>query len=110
MTQPEPVNILLVDDQAANLLALETVLERLGEVLVLASSGEEALRHVLSMDFAVILLDVRMPTMSGFDAARMIRAHPRSSRTPIIFLTAAPDDPNFPVDEAYALGAVDYLT
>jgi len=110
MTQPEPATILLVDDQAANLLALETVLERLGEILVSASSGEEALRHVLSMDFAVILLDVRMPTMSGFDTARMIRAHPRSSRTPIIFLTAAPDDPNFPVDEAYALGAVDYLT
>ncbi|MFC7517732.1 response regulator [Herbaspirillum sp. GCM10030257] len=110
MTRPEPVNILLVDDQPANLLALETVLEKLGETLVCASSGEEALRHVLSTNFAVILLDVRMPTMSGFDTARMIRTHPKSNRTPIIFLTAAPDDPNFPVDEAYALGAVDYLT
>ncbi|WP_158598023.1 response regulator [Noviherbaspirillum saxi] len=110
MNNPVPVNILLVDDQPANLLALETVLEKLDETLISVTSGEEALRKVLGTDFAAILLDVRMPTMSGFETARLIRTHPRSSRTPIIFLTAAPDDPNFPVDEAYALGAVDYLT
>ncbi len=103
------VNILLVDDQPANLLALEAVLGEQGRNLVRAASGEEALRHVLETDFAAILLDVRMPTLSGFETAKLIRARPRSRATPIIFLTAADGD-GFSAEQAYALGAVDYLT
>jgi PAS domain S-box-containing protein len=109
MGPAEKINILLVDDQPANLTALETVLADLGEVLVPATSGEQALRELLARDFAVVLLDVQMPTMSGFEAAALIRGHPRSSTVPIIFLTAR-DDPGFAVEQAYALGAVDYLT
>lgn len=103
-------NILLVDDELANLLVLKTVLAAPGVNLVTAASGEEALKQVLRTDFAVILLDVLMPTMSGFETARLIRSRPQSSRTPIIFVTAAPDAPGFPIEEAYALGAVDYLS
>lgn len=103
------INILLVDDQRANLTVLETVLAPLGEVLVSVESGEQALRELLDREFAVILLDVQMPTMSGFETAELIRSHPRSQAVPILFLTAASDD-NFPVEQAYALGAVDYLT
>lgn len=105
----QPVNILLVDDEPANLLALEAVLDQLGQTLICASSGEEALRKTADSDFAVILLDVRMPTMSGFETARQIRSNARFSNTPILFLTAAPNDPAFPVEKAYELGAVDYL-
>jgi PAS domain S-box-containing protein len=105
-----PINILLVDDEPANLLVLQTVLASLGATLVCARSGEEALKHVLLTDFAVILLDVLMPTMNGFEAARLIRSRPQSSHTPIVFITAEPDTPEFPIEEAYALGAVDYLT
>ncbi|HEX7634074.1 MAG TPA: response regulator, partial [Noviherbaspirillum sp.] len=103
------VNILLVDDEPANLLALEAILGQLGETLVRANSGEEALRKTAGADFAVILLDVRMPGMSGFETARRIRGNSRFSNTPILFLTAAPDDPTFPVEKAYEFGAVDYL-
>lgn len=109
MTRSDAVNILIVDDEPANLLALEAVLDRLGEHIVRARSGEEALSMVEQMDFAVILLDVRMPTISGFETARRIRQRPASSRTPILFQTAAMDV-HFPIEEAYALGAVDYLT
>lgn len=107
-TVTEPVNILMVDDVPANLLALEAILEPLGQRLVQAQSGTEALRHLLSDDFAVILLDVNMPDMSGFEAATMIRSRPRSRTTPIIFLTgsAQTSDAMF---EGYATGAVDYL-
>jgi CheY-like chemotaxis protein len=103
------VNILLVDDQPANLLVMQTVLGALDENLICANSGEEALRAVLQTDFAAILLDVRMPTMSGFDTARLIRSHSRSSRVAILFITASVDA-GFPIEEAYTLGAVDYLT
>lgn len=103
------INILLVDDEPANLLVLEMLMADLNVNLVLALSGEDALKQVLRTDFAVILLDVLMPTLSGFDTARLIRSRPKSSATPIIFLTAAPDEPGFPIEEAYALGAVDYL-
>jgi PAS domain S-box-containing protein len=103
------VNILLVDDEPANLLALEAVLGPLDQNLVRANSGEEALRLVLEMDFAAILLDVRMPGLTGFEAAKLIRSRPRSRATPIIFLTAADGDP-FTAEQAYSLGAVDYLT
>lgn len=110
MGQPNQptVNILMVDDVAANLLALEAILEPLGQRLVRAQSGTEALRHLLHDDFAVILLDVRMPDMNGFEAAAMIRSRPRSRSTPIIFLTGTEksDDAMF---EGYSAGAVDYL-
>jgi len=101
-------NILLVDDQPANLLALQAMLEDLGQNLVQARSGEEALRHLLHDDFAVILLDVRMPGLDGYQTARLIRGRDRSRYTPIIFLTAY-ETPDLPVATAYALGAVDYL-
>ncbi len=103
------VNVLLVDDEPANLLALEAVLGDLGPNLVRATSGEEALQHLLETDFAAVLLDVRMPTLSGFETAERIRACPRSRATPILFLTAA-EGGGFSAERAYALGAVDYLT
>jgi PAS domain S-box-containing protein len=100
--------ILLVDDEPGNLLALEAVLNELGQDVFRAGSGEEALRNVRDFDFAVILLDVQMRHLDGFETARLIRARERSRRTPIIFLTAY-ESPEFPVAKAYALGAVDYL-
>jgi PAS domain S-box-containing protein len=109
MHNPEPrANILLVDDTPANLLALEAVLADLGQNLVRAASGEEALRLAAEQDFQLVLLDVRMPGLSGFETAGRIRSRERSRHTPIIFLTAHADD-TFPASEAYKLGAVDYL-
>ncbi|MGA7934897.1 MAG: ATP-binding protein [Kovacikia sp.] len=102
------VNILLVDDRPENLLALEAVLSRLEENLVRAHSGEEALRCLLEQDFAVILLDVQMPGMNGFETANLIRNRPRSRYTPIIFLTAFSTSDEF-VFQGYSAGAVDYL-
>jgi PAS domain S-box-containing protein len=101
-------NILLVDDQEANLLALEAILAPLGQHLVKGRSGEEALRHLLAADFAAVLLDIQMQGLDGFETARLIRGRPRSAHTPIIFLTAH-ETPDFPAVKAYALGAVDYL-
>jgi PAS domain S-box-containing protein len=108
VTRADPVNVLLVDDRPENLLALEAVLAELGENLVRADSGAMALKLVLGADFAAILLDVRMPGISGFEAAKIIRTRERSRHTPIIFLSAAEGD-DFPIREAYSLGAVDYL-
>jgi PAS domain S-box-containing protein len=105
---PPSAPILLVDDAPANLLALEAVLQTLGEPLVRAGSGQEALRRLRDADFAAVLLDVRMPGMDGFETARLIRAQRRSRRTPIIFVTA--DASDLSVEEAYAMGAVDFLT
>jgi PAS domain S-box-containing protein len=102
------VNILLVDDKPANLQTLEAVLDPLGENLVRALSGAEALRRMLEEDYAVVLLDVQMPGLSGFDVARLIRGRDRTRHTPIIFMTAFESE-QFPVLEAYQLGAVDYL-
>jgi PAS domain S-box-containing protein len=102
-------SILLVDDQPANLAVLEATLGGLAEELVSVTSGEAALRQVLARDFAVVLLDVRMPTMNGFELAELIRQHPRTQALPIIFLTAG-DAEEFPIERAYALGAVDYMT
>ncbi|MEH2339469.1 hybrid sensor histidine kinase/response regulator [Nostoc sp.] len=107
--QIEPkVNILLVDDKLENLLALEAILEKLGENLVRATSGEEALRCLLNQDYAVILLDVQMPGMDGFETATLIRNRGRSRHTPIIFLTAFSSSDQM-LFKGYALGAVDYL-
>ena len=104
----EGVNILLVDDRPENLLALEAILEPLGQKLVRASSGEEALKQLLTRDFAVILLDVQMPGMNGFDTARLIKARERSRHIPIIFLTAISKEEAY-VFEGYSVGAVDYM-
>ncbi len=103
-----PGSVLLVDDQPANLLALEAVLGDLGPTLVRAGSGEEALRLMLARDFAVVLLDVRMQGMDGFQTARHVRGRERSRHTPIIFLTAV-EESQSSLEEAYSLGAVDYL-
>ena len=100
--------ILMVDDNPVNLFALKAALDLSGVELVRAGSGAEALRQVLQRDFALILMDVNMPGMDGFETATLIRQRQRSSRTPIIFVTAhAPD--SVKQLEGYAAGAVDYL-
>ena len=103
------VEILLVDDRPENLLALEAILEPLGHQLVRAQSGEEALRAVLKHDFAVILLDVHMPGIDGFETARLIKSRERTRYIPIIFLTAISKDEEY-IFEGYSVGAVDYMT
>lgn len=101
-------DILVVDDNPSNLLAIEAALGDLGGRLVKARSGEEALRRLLEQDFALVLLDVQMPGMDGFETARLIRSRQRSRRVPIIFITAfTQDDQN--TLTGYALGAVDFL-
>ncbi len=102
------VNILLVDDRQENLQALEAILSDLGENLVYASSGQEALKHVLKTEFAAILLDVRMPGMDGLETAALIRQRDRTQYTPIIFVTAFGESDE-QVKKGYALGAVDFL-
>jgi two-component system sensor histidine kinase/response regulator len=102
-------SILVVDDRGENILALESVLKQLDQRVVTASSGEEALLRVLETDFAVILLDVQMPGMDGFETAAMIRQRERSRLTPIIFLTAAATDGDERVFKGYQQGAVDYI-
>jgi signal transduction histidine kinase len=102
------VNILLVDDQPANLVALEAMLQGLGQNLIRAESGREALKWLLTHEFAVILLDVKMPEMDGFETAALIRQRDKSRHTPILFLTAADNSQNHAV-RGYAVGAVDYL-
>jgi len=109
VTEKNRVNILLVDDQRSNLVVMEALLAPLDENLVSVGSGEEALRAVLQTDFSVILLDVHMPTLSGFETARIIRSRARSSHIAILFITAE-IDADFPIEKAYALGAVDYLS
>jgi PAS domain S-box-containing protein len=103
----EKAKILLVDDRPENLLVYEIVLAELNEELVMAHSGEEALAHLESQNFAVILLDVNMPAMDGLETAKCIRGNERTARTPIIFMTAFADD--FRIAEGYATGAVDYM-
>ena len=108
---PEPADqrmkILLVDDTPENLVSLEAALSGLGEELVLANSGKEALRHLLNHDFAAILLDVRMPEMDGFETAELIRSRPRSRQIPILFLTGYRNEEH--LFRGYDLGAVDFL-
>jgi signal transduction histidine kinase/DNA-binding response OmpR family regulator len=108
MSIEEPVNILLVDDRAENLLALESILGDLGHTLVMANSGTEALKWLLKQEFAVILLDVQMPGLDGFETAELIRGRERSQHTPIIFLTAL-DRSDAGLFKGYAAGAVDFL-
>ncbi|CAN5643363.1 response regulator [soil metagenome] len=103
-----PTAILMVDDRVENLVALEAVLQPLGHTLVRALSGEEALRHILMHDFAVILLDVQMPGMNGFEVAEVVKSRDRSRHTPIIFLTAISKEEAY-VFKGYSAGAVDYL-
>src|SRR5690349_9681415 len=102
------VNILVVDDDATKRFALKTVLAPLGEILVEASSGADALRQLLKQEFAVVLLDVRMPIMDGFETAQLIRQRPRSELTPIIFVTAL-DQAETDMGRGYNLGAVDFV-
>ena len=102
------VDILLVDDHPENLVALEAVLADLGQNVVTAQSGEEALKRILEQDFAVILMDVQMPGMDGFEAARLIRQRDKTRLTPIVFLTAINKSESH-VSQGYAAGAVDYV-
>jgi signal transduction histidine kinase len=104
----DTVNILLVDDRPENLLALEAILEPLGQTLVRANSGPEALRQVLANEFAVMLLDVQMPGMNGFEVAEIIKSRERSRTIPIIFLSAISKEDAY-VFKGYSMGAVDYV-
>ena len=101
-------NILLVDDRAENLFALEAILTPMGQNLIKAQSGVEALRHLLVHDFAVILLDVQMPGLDGFELASIIKERERTRYTPIIFVTAISTDARY-IGRGYSAGAVDYL-
>lgn len=102
------VNILLVDDRQDKLLALSAILSPLGQNLMEARSGKEALRLLLKNEFAVILMDVSMPTMDGFETAALIRKRPASEHTPIIFVTSIGNSPT-QMYQGYSLGAVDYI-
>ena len=108
VSDDDRVNILMVDDQPENLVALEAMLEGLGQNLIAARSGRDALRALLTVDAAVVLLDVKMPDMDGFETAELIRSRERTRNTPIIFLTAA-DRSEALALRGYAVGAVDYL-
>ncbi len=107
MNDSDIANILVVDDLPENQLVYRTMLEELGQNLIWARSGAEALRQVLEHEFAVILLDVNMPNMSGLETAAFIRQRKKAAHTPIIFITAYVDE--MQTAEGYALGAVDYI-
>ncbi|MEC5387882.1 response regulator [Uliginosibacterium sp. H3] len=102
-----PANILIVDDLTEKLLVFKTVLEDLGQNLVMVRSGAEALREILQREFAVILLDVNMPDIDGLETASMIRRYKRTAHTPIIFITSYADE--IQTTRGYSLGAVDYI-
>jgi signal transduction histidine kinase len=106
-SEPAPVNILIIDDLPEKILVYKAILEDLNQNLITAQTGEEALKLVLKHEFAVILLDVNMPGMDGFETASLIRKRKKSAKTPIIFLTAFNDE--FNMAQGYATGAVDYL-
>lgn len=106
--QLPPASVLIVDDTPENLVALEVVLEDTDCEVVAASSGNEALSKLLKKEFALVLLDVQMPVMDGFEVAELMRANKRTAHVPIIFVTAnSRDDRN--VKRGYLSGAVDYL-
>lgn len=109
ISSEDKVNILLVDDQPARLLSYESVLRELGQNLITANSGIQALERLMKYDFAVVLLDVNMPGMDGFETAEMIHDHPRYERTPIIFVTGV-HDTEMDRLKGYKLGAVDYVS
>lgn len=104
----DPVRILILDDEPANLVALQAVLEPLGEELVTVTTGEEALWQVARGDFAVLLVDVRMEGMSGIEVAGLLRRRPTTRSIPVVFLTAYPEAAES-VREAYRLGAADFI-
>src|SRR6266436_5696831 len=108
MSAIEKINILLVDDRRENLLALEGILKSLNENLVKASSGTDALKYLLRNEVAVILLDVEMPDMDGFQTATLIREREKTRHTPIIFLTAISKS-DIHVSQGYSLGGIDYI-
>lgn len=108
MPEDRRVNLLMVDDRPENLLALEAILEPLGQTLIAAHSGDEALKCVLQHEFACILLDVQMPGMNGFDVAQIIKSRERSRYIPIIFLSAISKEDAY-VFKGYSMGAVDYV-
>jgi len=105
---PGKAKILLVDDREENLVALEAILSSLDQTMVRARSGEEALRALLTNEFAVILLDIVMPGMDGFEIARAIKRRRKTREVPIIFLTAMDAGPDYAF-RGYAAGAVDYI-
>jgi len=109
MSEPpvERVNILVVDDRPSKLIAMEALLAELGENVVCVSSGADALRQLLDWEFAVVLLDVNMPEMDGFETATLLRRRPRLRHIPIIFMTAGSDETR--ALQGYSLGAVDYI-
>jgi signal transduction histidine kinase len=111
MTSPtdDPPTILIVDDQASNLLALEAVLDPLGYRIVRAESGPEALRRLEEHDYVLILMDVHMPGLDGYETVRLIRQREGTSDIPVIFLTAVFNQPEHTL-RGYALGAVDYVS
>jgi len=109
MTEKETVNILMVDDQPAKLLSYEVILGELGENLVKASSGKQALELLLKNDFAVVLMDVSMPEIDGFEMADIIRQHPRFQKTAIIFISAV-HLTDLDRVRGYRQGAVDYIS
>jgi CheY-like chemotaxis protein len=104
----EKARILLVDDRAENIVALEAILSSLNQTLVPARSGDAALKALLSDEFAVILLDVLMPGMDGFETAAHIKRRPKTRDVPIIFLTARNAEPDYAF-RSYSAGAVDYI-
>ena len=106
---PTKPRILLVDDRAENLTALEAILSSLNQILVPVRSGDDALKALMTGDFAVILLDVVMPGMDGFETAAHIKRRPKTRDIPIIFLTAATAEPDYAF-RGYAAGAVDYIS
>src|SRR5579871_6749699 len=109
MTVREKVNILMVDDQPAKLLSYEAILEELGENLIKANSGREALEHLLKTEVAVVLMDVSMPELDGFEMADMIRQHPRFQKTAIIFISGVHLTDSDRI-QGYRRGAVDYIS
>ena len=108
MATDEKINILMVDDSATNLLALESILHAPDRTLVSASSGDAALRYLLDNEVAVILMDVYMPELDGLETAELIRGRDRSRNIPIIFLTADSTGGRH-LSRGYSLGAVDYI-
>src|SRR5580700_4707638 len=109
MTMRKKVNILMVDDQPSKLLSYEVILNELGENLIKANSGREALEYLLKEDVAVVLMDVSMPEIDGFELADMIRQHPRFQKTAIIFISGV-HLTDLDRIRGYRSGAVDYIS